>query len=191
MFSGTVAGGLAMLLAIVVFRNMADGTMGTWLAAKFLNRTADPVPAGVGAALTLPGTSLTPERSTVAVPLGSGSSGGVLSDLEIATLARAAGIPPGEPTAIAVAIALAESGGNPSARSGTSDVGLWQVNLPSWGHLFSESELLTSTGSARAMAHISAGGTRWSPWVTFWTTSATHSYRRYLDRGRTAAAQIR
>lgn len=190
MLSGTVAGGLAMLLAIVVFRNMADGTMGDWLAAKFLNRTTEAVPAGVGAALTLPGTSLTPERTTVPVPLGAGSSGS-LSDLEIATLARAAGIPPGEPTAIAVAIALAESGGDPSARSGTSDVGLWQVNLPSWAHLFSEAELLTATGSARAMAHISAGGTRWSPWVTFWTTSPTHSYRRYLPRGRDAADQIR
>jgi hypothetical protein len=76
---------------------------------------------------------------------------------------------------MAVAIALAESRGNPSAVSSTGDYGLWQVNARSWPQ-FTTSQLLDPLGNAKAMAHISKGGTDWGPWVSF----GTSAYRNFL-----------
>lgn len=83
---------------------------------------------------------------------------------------------------IAVAIALAESRGRTDAISPTRDYGLWQINAPSWPQ-FSTASLLTPAGNARAMAHISKGGTNWNPWVTFGS-----KYREFMPGGSQAAA---
>ena len=83
---------------------------------------------------------------------------------------------------IAVAIALAESRGNTAAISPTNDYGLWQINAPSWPG-FSKASLLTVSGNARAMAHVSQGGTNWNPWVTFGS-----KYRDFMPGGAQAAA---
>lgn len=64
---------------------------------------------------------------------------------------------------IAASIAMAESGGNPNAVSPTDDIGLWQVNRPSWPSLATFSPV----GSARAAVSISANGTNWNPWTTY------------------------
>lgn len=65
---------------------------------------------------------------------------------------------------IAAEIAMAESGGNPSAISPTDDFGLWQIN-GSWGALAS----LNPYTNARAAISISGDGTNWSPWTTYTT----------------------
>ncbi len=83
---------------------------------------------------------------------------------------------------IAVAIALAESRGRTDVISPTRDYGLWQINAPSWPQ-FSTASLLTPAGNARAMAHISKGGTNWNPWVTFGS-----KYRDFMPGGSQAAA---
>ena len=64
---------------------------------------------------------------------------------------------------MAAEIATAESGGNPNAVSPTDDIGLWQINAPSWGAMASFSPL----SNAHAAITISDDGTNWSPWVTY------------------------
>lgn len=83
---------------------------------------------------------------------------------------------------IAVAIAMAESRGRTDAISPTNDYGIWQINAPSWPQ-FSKAQLLDPVGNARAMAHISKGGTNWNPWVTFGS-----KYRDFMPGGAQAAA---
>lgn len=63
----------------------------------------------------------------------------------------------------AAQVACAESGGNPDALSPTDDVGLWQINLPSWG---AEASTVPSV-NARAAIAISDDGSSWSPWTTY------------------------
>jgi hypothetical protein len=77
----------------------------------------------------------------------------------------------GSPTAapIAAAIALAESGGNPSAPGdGGTSIGLWQVHMPDHPQ-YSEAQLLDPLGNARAAVQISNGGTDWMPWTSYWS----------------------
>ena len=64
---------------------------------------------------------------------------------------------------MAAEIARAESGGNPNAVSPADDIGLFQINKPTWGSLATFDEL----GNARAAVQISHDGANWSPWVTF------------------------
>lgn len=70
---------------------------------------------------------------------------------------------PGE-AFIAAEIATAESGGNPDAISPTDDVGLWQVNLSSWGSAMASEN---PVANARAAVTISDDGTNWGPWTTY------------------------
>jgi hypothetical protein len=66
---------------------------------------------------------------------------------------------------MAAEIATAESGGNPSVVSPTSDYGLWQIN---WSHDPSDPQVyLDPVVNARAAIAISDNGTDWSPWVTY------------------------
>lgn len=82
--------------------------------------------------------------------------------------ALAAGKVPADQIDTAVAIALAESGGQPGAVSSTGDYGLWQINHQAHPG-YSTSRLLSdSTYNAAAMAAISKGGTDWSAWSTWW-----------------------
>jgi len=65
---------------------------------------------------------------------------------------------------IAAEIATAESGGNPYAVSPTDDIGLWQINLPSWGPAMASTNPVVN---ARAAVTISYDGSDWGPWTTY------------------------
>jgi hypothetical protein len=117
----------------------------------------------------------------------------VISDGAIASAARGAGLS-GESVAIAVAVALAESGGDANAHNALppdNSYGLWQINmLGSMGPerrrqfgLTSNEQLYDPATNARAMFAISNGGKNWRPWTTF--TRGT--YLRFMARGRSAA----
>lgn len=68
---------------------------------------------------------------------------------------------------VAAAIAMAESGGNPSAIGDNGkSIGLWQIHMPSHRE-YSRDVLMTPDGNASAMSaiHAVAG---WRPWSTWW-----------------------
>jgi hypothetical protein len=96
----------------------------------------------------------------------------------------------------AAAVAMAESGGDPTATNIVSQAqatawnlahpgarphgpersfGLWQVNTIAWPS-YDETQLLDPTYNAQAALAISHGGTDWSHWSTY--TDGT--YRAYL-----------
>jgi Lysozyme like domain len=90
-------------------------------------------------------------------------------------LATRAGFP--DPK-LAVAIALAESGGVPNAILRSSreySVGLWQINTRAWPQ-FSTAAMADPGQNALAAMHISKGGTDWRPWSTY----NSGAYKRYL-----------
>lgn len=105
-----------------------------------------------------------------------------------------------EPTmARAIAIALAESGGNTRAHNGnraTGDdsYGLWQINmLGSMGParrkqfgISSNEELFDPQKNAKAMWIISNNGKNWAPWSVF----KSNAYMRHIDTGKAAAKKI-
>ena len=93
---------------------------------------------------------------------------------------------------LAAAIALAESGGNPTsyngnAGTGDNSYGLWQINMigsmgPSRLREFgltSDSQLLDPLTNAKAAVQVSNGGSNFSPWSTF----KSGAYRKYLQGG--------
>jgi hypothetical protein len=85
----------------------------------------------------------------------------------------------GDPKAapVAAAVALAESGGNPSATNhntnGTVDKGLFQINS-----IHGPLSSYDLAKNVRAAIKISNGGRDWTPWVTY----KTGAFRRYLGR---------
>lgn len=96
-----------------------------------------------------------------------------------------------ETLAIAVAIAMAESGGNetkvsPINSDGSYDVGLWQINSihrrdhPTW----TTEWLKNPENNAAAMATISSNGLNWRPWTVY----KTGRYKDYLAQARKAVA---
>lgn len=115
-----------------------------------------------------------------------------LSASEIASVAKAAGL--ATDVDIAVAIALAESGGNTQAHNALppdDSYGLWQINmLGSMGPqrrrqlgISRNSDLYDPATNARAMMMISNGGKNWRPWTTY--TRGT--YKMYMGQAGTAA----
>lgn len=98
-----------------------------------------------------------------------------LSDLQ--ALAAATGFP--DP-ALAAAVAMAESGGNPCSQGdpnigvhrcdapngASTSFGLWQVNTPN-NPQYDPKSLLDPRYNARAALEISRNGTTWRPWSTF------------------------
>jgi hypothetical protein len=73
---------------------------------------------------------------------------------------------------VAVAIALAESGGVPNALGDIRDgvpisVGLWQINTRAWPQ-WTRGELKDPKRNAEAAFAISKGGTDWHDWSTWW-----------------------
>ena len=70
----------------------------------------------------------------------------------------------GSPAAafMAAEIAMAESGGNPSAISPTDDFGLWQINASN-GPLAT----LNPFQNAKSAITLSDNGTNWNPWTTY------------------------
>lgn len=111
----------------------------------------------------------------------------VISDTAIAEAAASAGFS-GENLKTAVAVALAESGGNATAvndkePNGSTSYGLWQIN--------SVHSSLLSAGNWRdpkSNAHMAfviweRAGRKWSPWGAF----NNQSYRLYLTRASAVA----
>jgi len=116
-----------------------------------------------------------------------------LSRDEIASLARSAGFSGGD-VPIAVAVALAESGGDPKSHNPTppdNSYGLWQINmLGSMGPdrrkrfgIASNDALYDPATNARAAYSI------WkeSGWKA-WTTYTRGTYKKYLDSNDTGSA---
>lgn len=116
-----------------------------------------------------------------------------LSDSQIAGAAKAAGFS-GSALAKAVAIALAESSGNPRAHNAVppdNSYGLWQINmLGSMGParrkqfgLSSNTQLFDPVTNAKAAFAISSGGKNFRPWSTY----TSGAYLRYMSRANKAA----
>ncbi|HKS45697.1 MAG TPA: transglycosylase SLT domain-containing protein [Amycolatopsis sp.] len=112
---------------------------------------------------------------------------------EIARHAYQAGFR-GEALTTAVAVALAESGGNTRAHNGTppdNSYGLWQINmLGSMGparrhqfHLDSDKELFDPDENAKAAFAISSHGKSFGPWSTY----TNGAYKKHLAEARKAA----
>jgi hypothetical protein len=100
---------------------------------------------------------------------------------EIWSVAQAAGVSDSMlPTAVAVA--MAESGGNPASHClncvpgvREDSRGLWQINViahPEW----SGANLYDPATNAQAMMAVSGGGVNWRPWSTF----KNGAYRAFL-----------
>lgn len=111
---------------------------------------------------------------------------GRLSARQIAQYAAAAGFS-GEALVMAVAVALAESGGRPGVintanRDGSRDRGVWQINTVHGG---SDAELLNPATNASYAYRISSGGSDWSPWVVY----KTGAYRTHLATARAAVTE--
>jgi hypothetical protein len=98
---------------------------------------------------------------------------------EIATYAKNAGFS-GPDLLIAVAIAYAESSGNPNAKGDLDlgvSIGLWQINLRAHPE-YTEQELYDpQTNADAAFAIYSAAGNSFRPWSTF----KNGAYSAYLD----------
>jgi hypothetical protein len=79
---------------------------------------------------------------------------------------------------IAVAVALAESRGNPQARhvntNGTVDQGLWQINSSN----YSGSDIYNPNVNARWAIRLSSHGRGWRNWTTF----TSGAYRKFLPK---------
>lgn len=94
-----------------------------------------------------------------------------LTPQQIAGVAKAAGFPDSE-LATAVAVALAESGGNPEAvntanRNGSVDHGLFQINTVH-GPLLSQGNKYNALDNARmAFTVWKRSGGSWKPWATY------------------------
>lgn len=105
---------------------------------------------------------------------------------DIAKVANAAGFS-GEALLTAVAVALAESGGNERKRNPVApddSYGLWQINMRgakgparrAQFNLKNDAELFDPATNARAAFAISNGGANWNPWTTY----TSGAYKKHL-----------
>jgi hypothetical protein len=119
-----------------------------------------------------------------------------LTPAQIAQYAHQAGFR-GQGLTIAVAVAMAESSGNPKAHNAKppdNSYGLWQINmLGSMGparrdqfDLKSNDQLFRPDANAKAAFAISNGGSNWSPWSTY----TNGMYKSHLDAARRAAQTV-
>ncbi|XVV01507.1 type VII secretion target [Actinosynnema sp. CA-248983] len=120
-----------------------------------------------------------------------------LSPEQIARHAHDAGFR-GEDLTTAVAVALAESGGDPRAHNDVppdNSYGLWQINMlgalgPARRREFgleSNRELFDPAENAKAANRISGDGRSWTPWSTY----TNGAYRQYLDEARRGVKSLR
>lgn len=115
------------------------------------------------------------------------------SDAQIARHAKAAGFQDFD-LQIAVAVALAESGGNERAHNSTppdNSYGLWQINMlgamgPERRRQFgikSNDELFDPAVNAKAAYDVyKRAGNKWRPWSTY----TNDTYLRYMERAKAA-----
>lgn len=117
---------------------------------------------------------------TVTSPAATGR-GVKLSPDQIADYARKAGFSE-QQIPMAVAIALAESSGDPrqisrnNDRFHTKDRGLFQIN-DLWHNEVTDAQAFDPLQNAKAAYGISLGGTNWNQWTTF----KTGAFRKYLN----------
>lgn len=99
----------------------------------------------------------------------------------------------GDQTTIAVAVALAESGGWTTAVSPSADYGVWQINIvhrsqfPNlWPQRFN------AVASAKMAKAISGNGMDWGPWCTAWADPANcgHYLGPVLQHGSPAYSHL-
>jgi len=87
---------------------------------------------------------------------------------------------------IAAAVALAESGGDPSIsnrnRDGSIDRGLWQINS-----VHGAMSTFNPLANAKAAVKISSAGRNWNPWTVF----RTGAYKKFLGKASDATAAAR
>jgi hypothetical protein len=97
----------------------------------------------------------------------------------------------------AVAVALAESGGNTKSHNAAppdNSYGLWQINmLGAMGperrrqyHLHSNNDLFNPDTNAKVAYSMSGHGKSWSPWSTY----TGGAYRKYLSKASKAAHDV-
>lgn len=99
-----------------------------------------------------------------------------LTASEIATVARNAGFPESE-IDTAVAVAFAESSGNPKARNASGATGLWQILVKAHPDLAAKYDLTDADQNGKAAYAVwKAAGNKWTPWSTY----NSGSYKRYL-----------
>lgn len=123
----------------------------------------------------------------------------VLHAQDLAKLAWNAGLHDTDKIAHAVAIAIAESGGDPkkhnkNAATKDDSYGLWQINL--YGNLKASrvgsngigdpTSLYDPEVNARAMVSISNGGKNWTPWGAY----KNKTYLLFMPEAKTAAADV-
>lgn len=112
-----------------------------------------------------------------------------LSDTAIAGYAISAGFMPLTTAPIAVAIALAESGGNTMAShvntDGSVDRGLWQINNK-WHSEITDAQAYNPATAAIVAYSISQHGANFRQWATY----NSGVYQQYLGRGTAAAAAL-
>lgn len=117
-------------------------------------------------ALTLAAAGATPTPTGSNVSCQVSGAGAAL----LASAAQAAGFP-AEQLTTAVAIGLAESGGNPTAThlndNGTTDYGLWQIDSVHTAILASGDWRDPASNARMALAVWQASGGSWTPWATF------------------------
>lgn len=96
----------------------------------------------------------------------------------------------GEALATAVAIAMAESGGNSEATNdnanGSTDYGLWQINDKAHPEYDKDRLKDDPRYNARCMCEVSKHGANWKPWSVF----KNGGYEKFLQAGRDAAKKI-
>jgi hypothetical protein len=103
----------------------------------------------------------------------------MISGAELTSLALNAGFSPGD-AAIAAAVALAESGGNPAAVGDQGNsVGLWQINLPAHPEFRTWNLRDPQTNATAAFQVWQRAGGSFSPWTAF----HSGAYQAYLGGG--------
>lgn len=102
-----------------------------------------------------------------------------INDRAIALVADAAGFDD-KNLATAIAVALAESGGDRDAISITNDYGLWQINKRAHAKLFTQYQWNREADNAK-MAKAVWDGAGWKAW-TVWKTGAYLRYKARAER---------
>lgn len=88
---------------------------------------------------------------------------------------------------IAAAVALAESGGNPSSISPSGDYGLWQINSSNFGEYALDSQTaLNPLANARTAIAMSGNGANWACWCSAWANPQNCG----CGKGHLAAPQV-
>ena len=112
-----------------------------------------------------------------------------LNAIDIARHARAAGFPDSQ-VAVAVAVALAESAGYPTATNhntnGSIDFGLWQINTVHGALLTTGAWCVPADNAAMAHTVWTRAGGSWTPWATY----NSGSYLTHLAAANRAAQAL-